>query len=106
MLQISATWPSPKKLPVDKEVLLMWTSWPCRMTMSIGKWPRGASKAQRHPRNIYNPSTYVTSVMVAVVCPSAATIWGKIGGKKVEIMLDSGSSISLIQESIATPFSD
>ena len=38
--------------------------------------------------------------------PSAATIWGKIGDKKVEIMLDSGSSISLIQESIVTPFSD
>ena len=44
--------------------------------------------------------------MVAVVCPSAAIIWGKIGDKKVEIMLDSGSSISLIQESIVTPFSD
>ena len=83
----------------------MWTSWPCRTIMSIGKRPRGVSEGAETPQEQLEPHN-VTSVMVAAVRPSAATIWGKIGDKRVEIMLDSGSSISLIQESIVTPFSD
>ena len=97
MLQMSATWPSPKKLPVDKEV--------CYLCGQAGHvvWPRGVSEGAETPQEQLEPLN-VTSVMVAAVRPSAATIWGKIGDKKVEIMLDSGSSISLIQESIVTPF--
>ena len=36
--------------------------------------------------------------------PNAATTLGMLGDCKVEMMLDSGSSISLIQESTAAPF--
>ena len=79
--------------------------WPYRTTMSIGKRPRGASEGAEVPQEQLKPLS-VTSVIVAAVRPSAATIWGKICDNKVEIMLDSGSSISLIQESIVAPFSD
>jgi len=42
---------------------------------------------------------------VAAVCPNAATTWQMIGEYKVEMMLDSGSSISLIQESTVATLS-
>ena len=44
-------------------------------------------------------------MVVAAVRPNAATTCGMVGECKVEIMLDSGSSISLIQESTAAAFS-
>ena len=107
MLQMSATWPSSEKLPINKKVLLVWTSWPCPTTMSIRKRSRGASEGAEAPQDQLEPLN-VTSVIVAAVCPSAATIWGKICDNKVEIMLenkveimlDSGSSISLIQQKV------
>ena len=86
-------------------MLFVWTGWPYRTTMSIGKRSRGVSEGAEAPQEQLEPLS-VTSVIVAAVRPSAATTWGKICDNKVEIMLDSGSSISLIQESIATPFSD
>ena len=83
----------------------MWTSWPCCKTMSFGKQARGVSEGAETPQEQLEPHN-VTSVVVAAVHPNAATIWGMIGECKVEIMLDSGSSISLIQESKAAPFSN
>ena len=68
--------------------------------MSIGKRTRGASEGAETPQELLEPHN-VVSVVVAAVRPNAATTWGMIGGCKVEMMLDSGSSISLIQESIA-----
>ena len=47
----------------------------------------------------------VISVVVAAVRPNAATICRMLGEHKVETMLDSGSTISLIQESTAALFS-
>ena len=66
---------------------------------------KGCLRRAETPQEQLEPLN-VTSVMVAAVRPGAATIWDKIGDKKVEIILDFGSLISLIQESIATPFSD
>ena len=43
-------------------------------------------------------------MVVDAVRPNAATTLGMLGDCKVEMMLDSGSSISLIQESTAAPF--
>ena len=43
-------------------------------------------------------------MVVAAVRPNAATTLGMLGDCKVEMMLDSGSSISLIQENTAAPF--
>ena len=44
-------------------------------------------------------------MVVAAVRPNTATTWGVVGERKVEMMLDSGSSILLIQESVAAAFS-
>ena len=101
---MSAAWPFAKKLPIDTKVLPLWTSWPCHEAMFIGKRPRGVSEGAEAPQEQLEPHN-VVSVVVAAVRPNAATIWGMLGEHKVEIMLDSGSSISLIQESTATPFS-
>ena len=54
----------------------MWTSWPCRTTMSIGKRPRGVSEGAETPQEQLEPLN-LTSVMVAAVRPSATTIWGQ-----------------------------
>ena len=83
---MSAAWPFAKKLPIDTKVLPLWTS-----------WPRGVSEGAEAPQEQLEPHN-VVSVVVAAVCPNAATIWGMLGEHKVEIMLDSGSSISLIQQ--------
>ena len=83
----------------------MWTSWPCHEALLIGKWPRGVSEGAEASQEQLGPHNVVSAVVAAAVCPNAATIWGMLGEHKVEIMLDSGLSISLIQESTATPFS-
>ena len=81
----------------------MWSSRPYCKAVAIGKWTRdvsewaGASQEQLKPHKI--------SVVVAAVRPNAATTWGMVGECKVELMLDSGSSISLTQESVAAAFS-
>ena len=59
-----------------------------------------SQKGQRHPQEQLEPHNIV-SVVVAAVHSNAAAAWGMIGECKVEMMLDSGSSISLIQESTA-----
>ena len=38
--------------------------------------------------------------MVAAIKSKAATTMGKVGGVDVEIMLDSGSSVSLVQQHV------
>ena len=70
--------------------------------MSIGKRPRGVSEWAEIPQEQLEPHN-VISVVVAAVRPNAATTLGMLGECKVE-MLDSGSSISLIQESTAASF--
>ena len=44
-------------------------------------------------------------MVVAAIRPNAATTWGMVGERKAEIMSESGSSISFIQESVAAAFS-
>ena len=65
--------------------------------MLAGKRQRGACEGQQASPAIRSPQQTIT---VATTKLHAAIITGKVGGKSVEIMLDSGSSISLIAHSI------
>ena len=64
---------------------------------------KGASEGAETPQEQLKP--HRISVVVAAVRPNTATTWEMLGEHKVEMMLDSGSSISLIQESTAATFS-
>ena len=77
----------------------MWSSWSYCKTVFVGKWARGVSEGAEASQEQLKP--HRISVVVAAVRPNAATTWGMVGERKVEMMLDSGSSISLIQESVA-----
>ena len=65
-----------------------------RSSVLAGKRPRGVCTGQRTSFESISPAD---DVLVASVKSKAATIRGEIGGVVVEIMLDSGSSVSLIQ---------
>ena len=71
--------------------------------MPIGKWTRDVSEGAEASQEQLKP--HRISVVVAAVRLNAATTWGMVGEREVEMMLDSGSSISLIQESVAAAFS-
>ena len=50
--------------------------------------------------------TNVMTVTVAVVRSQATTVKGELSGKAVDVMLDSGSSVSLVQSSTLTGMKD
>ena len=65
--------------------------------MLAGKRQRDACEGQQASPAIRSPQQTIT---VATTKLQAAIITGKVGGKSVEVMLDSGSSISLIAHNI------
>ena len=71
----------------------------CGASMSSGKRPRGACQGPQVPQPAIGPEIGST-VVVAAVRSSATTTVGIIGGVQVEMMLDSGSSISLVRSDI------
>ena len=67
--------------------------------MSSGKRPRGACQGPRVPQPAIG-SEIGSTVVVAMVRSSATNTVGIIGGVQVEMMLESGSSISVIRSDI------
>ena len=63
------------------------------------KRPRGVCQGQQIPQPTIGPHK-VCIVVVAAVRSKATTTSGQIGEVEVEIMLDSGSSISLVQHDV------
>ena len=61
-------------------------------------------RGRRYPQEALSPSA-VGNVVVAAVRSSAALTRGLLDQKEVDMLVDSGSSISLIQESVATAYS-
>ena len=92
-----------KGLPSSKEMLFMWKKWTFCKRLLVGKWQRGASEGAETPRKPISPMN-VVSVVVAALKSNAAITHGMVGKMEVDIMLDSGSSVSLIQEGVATDF--
>ena len=104
MLSVPSTRPLAKTLSSSKKVLCLWTTWTLSKRMLFGKRQRGAPKREGVPQEAVNPSA-VGNVVVAAVRSSAAFTRGLLDQKEVDMLVDSGSSISLIQESVATAYS-
>ena len=69
--------------------------------MSIGKCQLGIPKGAGAPQELTRPPSSVGNVVVvAAVQSSAAVVKGLLAQRKVGMMVDLGSSISLIQESV------
>ena len=98
VLQISAT---TKELPFSKNVLSVWGAWTHYSRFPSGKLPKdvpgGEASQELSP-------TKSAGVVAAAIQPSAAATWGVLDKKEVDMMLDSGSSISLIVESVMASF--
>ena len=70
----------------------MWPIWTPGKGLPVGK---------RRGRKAIGPPSIV-NVVTAAVWSSAAVLRGIIGNREVEIILDSGSTVSPIQECIAS----
>ena len=68
---------------------------PPKSAPASGKLSRGAWRGKQAPLSAVSPNA-ITSV--AAVKSRAVVIWGKLGGAEAEMILDSGSSVSFIQE--------
>ena len=51
-------------------------------------------------------SLHHSVVPVANTKSKAATVWGELGGVKAEVMLDSGSSVSLVRKQMLSGIKD
>ena len=93
-----------KILSIGKEMLCLWTTWTPSQRMLFGKRQWGTFKREGVPREAVSPSA-VGNVVVATVRSNTAFTRGLLDQKDVDMLVDSGSSISLIQEGVATAFS-
>ena len=78
----------------------MWQEGTPSSGVQIGKRQRGVQDGPRTSPKTIGPPHTVSSVVVAAVKSSAAVVLGRLGGKVVEMMLDSGSSVSLVQQDV------
>ena len=89
------------KLSSVKKVFCLWSTGPSGQGLSFGKHERDASGgAGASPATVSPHHTVVAAAQV-----SATTVQGRVGDKEVEVMLDSGASISLVQKDTATRLS-
>ena len=80
-------------------MLFVWQKWTFCKRLLIRKQQRGASEGGETPQEPISPPS-VVSMVVAAVKSNAATTRGIVENTEVYMMLDSGSSVSLIQESV------
>ena len=85
-------------------MLCLGTTWTPSQRMLFGKRQRGTFKRKGVPQEAVSPSA-VGNVVVAFVRLNTAITRGLLDQKDVDMLVDSGSSISLIQEGGATVFS-
>ena len=86
-------------------MLYMWSTRPCSKELLAEKLRRGAHVRPRAP---LLPVGLMEDqvVTVSVVKSSAATLIGELAGRPLEMMLDSGSAVSLIIKEVADNLQD
>ena len=89
------------ELSRSKAVFLVWPVWTPGKGLPDGKRQRDVLHGPGAFWKAIGPPSIV-NVVTAAVRSSAAVLRGIIGNTEVEMMLDSGSTVSLIQECIAT----
>ena len=88
------------ELSRSKAVFLVWPVWTPGKGLPVGKRQRDVPHGPGAFRKAIGPPS-VVNVVTAAVRSSAAVLRGIIGNTEVQMMLDSGSTVSLIQERIA-----
>ena len=76
----------------------MWSARTHCKELSSGKRPRGVFQGQQAPLATVNPAPDVSIITVAAVKSMMSVTFGNVGGVAVEMMLDSGSSVSLVTQ--------
>ena len=99
MLSLPSARTSSTAVPKVKGMLCVWSPWTHSQGLSVGKRERGVPSGPGTPRAQVSPPS-VSNVVVAAVQPSAAVLKGRLGHIKVDILLDSGSTVSLVRNSI------
>ena len=89
---------------VGEEMLCLWTTWTPSQRMLFGKRQWGTFKREGVPQEAVSPSA-VGNVVLATERSNTAVTQGLLDQKNVDMLVDFGSFISLIQESVATAFS-
>ena len=107
MLPVQPTWLYAAKLPQYEieAMLFVRKNGTFRERMPFGKRARGVPHGLGAPLKIVSPSCYncdVSKLIIAAVRSQGAVVKGGIGSKTTEIMMDSGSSISLVIESLVS----
>ena len=99
MLSLPSARTSLTAVPKVKGMLCVWSPWTHSQGLSVGKRERGVPSGPGTPRAQVSPPS-VSNVVVAAVHPSAAVLKGRLGDIEVDILLDSGSTVSLVRNSI------
>jgi len=85
----------------------LWKDGPLGEGLSFGKRTRGISHGLGTPLKAVSPLCSSvnsnSSIVVAAVRAQWSIINGILGGKVVEVMVDSGSSVSLVRQSVIMP---
>ena len=77
----------------------VWSPWARSQGLSVGKQERGVPSGPGTPRAQVSPPS-VSNVVAPAVRPSAVVLKGRLGDIEVDILLDSGSTVSLVRSSI------
>ena len=89
------------KLSRSKAVFLVWPAWTPGKGLPFRKWQRDAPHGLgAFWKAISRPS--IVNVVRTAVQSSAAVLGGIVGSREIEMLLDCGSTVSLIQERITT----
>ena len=99
MLSLPSARTSSTAVPKVKGMLCVWSPWTRSQELSVGKRERGVPSGPGTPRAQVSPPS-VSNVVVAAVRPSAAVLKGRLGDIEVDILLDPGSTVSLVRSSI------
>ena len=89
------------ELSRSKAVFLTWPVWTTGKGLPVRKQQRDVLHGPGAFQKAIGPPS-VVNVVTAAVRSSAAVLTGIIGNTEVQMMVDSGSTVSLIQERIAT----
>ena len=85
-------------------MFLVWSNGPpSKGLLDAGKRPGGAQGGPQASPAIGPDNTKLNLIMVSAIRTNAAIINGLLGGVPMEIMLDSGSAVSLIRQDMISP---
>jgi len=90
------------ELSPSQKVLFVWADRTYGQRMLIGKRPRDVPERAGTSQDL--SPIKLAGAVAAAVQPTAAVIQGALGNKEVDMIVDSGSSVSLIEQSVAVGF--